>query len=45
MLCRHADDEDAKNAQGQEFEFIDHAPLVFAHIRALGSITTESYKV
>lgn len=34
---------EGEDSTGQTFEFIDYAPLVFAHIRQLSSITTEQY--
>jgi len=37
-------DEESRSGQGQTFEFIDYAPLVFAHIRELSAISAENYK-
>lgn len=37
-------DEANMGGQAQTFEFIDYAPIVFAHIRELSAISTESYR-
>lgn len=41
----YADGEDSKDGQAQTFEFIDYAPIVFAHVRELSAISVDSYKV
>jgi 1-phosphatidylinositol-4-phosphate 5-kinase len=35
--------EDSADGQAQKFQFIDYAPLVFASIRDISNISTESY--